>query len=790
MISAATTESTAPAPAPAPAPTKALAEAAEPEAGTDSKKKGKKGGGAEKKEKEKEKESAYEPPPNKWTLIKKPLRDTPKRSHEEMAAYMSSLNSEWLDEVKQLPSTWHMTNDERFDVMNRQGHYAPQGDPLMQQALNMVETESKRRADDHGPSISKDRFSSKYWRRWNSDYVLLEDLSRKEIEEESAKQQIISSNIKRRGKKLTSQARSHLPGSSFAPPKDSRAAYFDLHNMGNRNDTTKLFVHSLGQPLPASLHQTALLHLQANVDPDSFDRKVGRFKGGVINSGPARPPMFKPVTSNADMPPVDKPRGDAKLASFSSGPRSSVLGQTAAAGGGGSPCNPNKVPENAVQFARAARITTADAGREDGPGAGTYDVPRLFEGKNDPKPRDLTQTLINIRNSKDLRDLDNVNLSKIIGFGFGCNRHEHVLYGMCLDGLCGRRSQIELSMLQTNQYDRAGAQSEAQCNQVLYCQDVKPKQIRDVREKPKFKLPPSPEEKAATRQKRDKAVWRGERRLWTQTLVPESVAEMPPLHMAAHRGDCNALEKMGRLEKDINVGLGSAMDTPLHVAARKGNLDAVEVILRVFDGVVNINAQNADGDTPLHVAAREGRREITQALCEADADCLLQNLDGKQAVDETDKHAIKTVLRIQEDYQRLHGELKDVTRRRRRLERRNKKTQDLASSVSASTTTTTLDDYTLGMALSSPYDRGASAAASSRGSSRGGLDSAASERSKIMELGAESHYDASRESIKRNKSLFAVSATPKTLEDPTKNSYILGYFPPEVKAEKKSSFGR
>jgi len=754
--------------------------------------KGKKGGGAEKKEKEKE--STYEPPPNKWTLIKKPLRDTPKRSHEEMAAYMSSLNSQWLDEVKQLPSTWHMTNDERFDVMNRQGHYAPQGDPLMQQALTMVETENKRRADDHGPSISKDRFSSKYWRRWNSDYVLLEDLSRKEIEEESAKQQSnsnsgSSSNSKKRGKRLTSQARSHLPGTSFAPPKDSRAAYFDLHNMGNRNDTTKLFVHSLGQPLPASLHQTALLNLQANVDPESFDRKVGRFKGGAINSGPARPAMFKPVTSNADMPPVDRPRAEAKLTSFSSGPRSSDLGQTAAAGGGGSPYNPNKVPDNAVQFSRATRITS-DADRSGGPGAGTYDVPRLFEGKNDPKPRDLTQTLINIRNSKDLRDLDNVNLSKIMGFGFGCNRHEHVLYGMCLDGMCGRRSQIELSMLQTNQYNRAGDQSEAQCNQVLYCQDVKPKQIRDVREKPKFKLPPSPEEKAATRQRRTKAVWREERRLWTQTLVPESIAEMPPLHMAAHRGDTDALEKMGRLQKDINFGLGTALDTPLHVAARRGNLEAVEVILRVFDGVVNVNAQNADGDTPLHLAAREGRREITQALCEADADCLIKNIDGKLALDETDKHPIKTVLRIQEDYQRLHGELKDVTRRRRRLERRNKKTQDLI----ASSSTTTLEDYTLGLGVvpSTLDDRGAlsSAAASSRGSSRGGLGSAASERSKIMEFGAETHYDPSRESIKRNKSLFAVSATPKTLEDPSKNSYILGYFPPEVKAEKKSSFAR
>jgi hypothetical protein len=34
-------------------------------------------------------------------------------------------------------------------------------------------------------------------------------------------------------------------------------------------------------------------------------------------------------------------------------------------------------------------------------------------------------------------------LSKKGVFGYGCNFEEHVKYGMCLDGLCGRRGKWE-----------------------------------------------------------------------------------------------------------------------------------------------------------------------------------------------------------------------------------------------------------------------------------------------------------------------------------------------------------
>lgn len=41
------------------------------------------------------------------------------------------------------------------------------------------------------------------------------------------------------------------------------------------------------------------------------------------------------------------------------------------------------------------------------------------------------------------RGLKCEDLTNITAFGQKCNRQEHVLYGMCLDGRCCRRSEVE-----------------------------------------------------------------------------------------------------------------------------------------------------------------------------------------------------------------------------------------------------------------------------------------------------------------------------------------------------------
>ena len=52
------------------------------------------------------------------------------------------------------------------------------------------------------------------------------------------------------------------------------------------------------------------------------------------------------------------------------------------------------------------------------------------------------------------RDLPNAELSKTVVFGFGCDLTQHMKYGMCRDGQCGRRAAWEKVTLFENDLDR------------------------------------------------------------------------------------------------------------------------------------------------------------------------------------------------------------------------------------------------------------------------------------------------------------------------------------------------
>lgn len=250
-----------------------------------------------------------------------------------------------------------------------------------------------------------------------------------------------------------------------------------------------------------------------------------------------------------------------------------------------------------------------------------------------------------------------------------------------------------------------------------------------------------------------------ERRLWTRTLVADPAESMTPLHMAAFRGDADAIARMHKLGEDINVRQGEEQETPLHVAVRRGQVEGVRAILSLFRGTVAVDAKDDAGDTALHIAARAGRKEIVEMLCDAGADCRLRNADKQLALELTSKHPIKQVLRIHEDYLRLQDELRVVQQRRERVT-----TRALQTNIS-------LQDYR----PTTFEDR--------RPTTNDIENSRGSQRSKILEVGED--YDAARESIKFNSSLFRVSSAPKVLDDPSKNSFILGYYPPEPKAKTK-----
>ena len=134
-----------------------------------------------------------------------------------------------------------------FDIFR--DRYEPTADPLFHQSNAMNAAEAKRAAADTGPSISKERFSSKYWNTWRTDVMILEQESAKDlksIKKEMTREEKIQQKIKKLG--ITGgKPNSSLPGISFAVPKEYRSKYFDYHMMGNRNDPKRLLEHSTGR---------------------------------------------------------------------------------------------------------------------------------------------------------------------------------------------------------------------------------------------------------------------------------------------------------------------------------------------------------------------------------------------------------------------------------------------------------------------------------------------------------------------------------------------------------------
>ena len=103
-------------------------------------------------------------PGSKWLKIKKPQRARPNMNSEELAQYATKLNAELLAEVESLPAQFNMAHSQKFDTMNRAGHYNVAADSIITNGFALVRRDDERRAADKGPSCSKDRFTSNYWK--------------------------------------------------------------------------------------------------------------------------------------------------------------------------------------------------------------------------------------------------------------------------------------------------------------------------------------------------------------------------------------------------------------------------------------------------------------------------------------------------------------------------------------------------------------------------------------------------------------------------------------------------
>uniref|UniRef100_A0A8C6TAK9 BRCA1 associated RING domain 1 n=1 Tax=Neogobius melanostomus TaxID=47308 RepID=A0A8C6TAK9_9GOBI len=102
-----------------------------------------------------------------------------------------------------------------------------------------------------------------------------------------------------------------------------------------------------------------------------------------------------------------------------------------------------------------------------------------------------------------------------------------------------------------------------------------------------------------------------------------------PLHIAAIKGDAEAVKKLLDQEADPNLK-DNAGWTPLHEACNLGHLAVVEIL--VSRGAL-LNTPGYKNDSPLHDAVRNGHAAIVKLLLQLGASTNVLNLYGKRPAD-------------------------------------------------------------------------------------------------------------------------------------------------------------
>jgi ankyrin repeat protein len=83
------------------------------------------------------------------------------------------------------------------------------------------------------------------------------------------------------------------------------------------------------------------------------------------------------------------------------------------------------------------------------------------------------------------------------------------------------------------------------------------------------------------------------------------------IHLAATRGNIEAVKQHLAAGADVNAMSGADGRTPLNIAATHGHKEIAELLITKG---ADVNAQNGGGPAPLHLAAGFGRKEIAELL--------------------------------------------------------------------------------------------------------------------------------------------------------------------------------
>jgi hypothetical protein len=252
-----------------------------------------------------------------------------------------------------------------------------------------------------------------------------------------------------------------------------------------------------------------------------------------------------------------------------------------------------------------------------------------------------------------------VQLSGKVVFGIGCNLQEHVMFGMCMDGMCGRRGQAERTLLLCNDEKRLIGNLDLlgtlqmmeetpaeRREKIRMEQKAKTEQVQEQLRGTLMMMRPAKEGDAMAGHKqaamlrgleadseidaevtpgmlppRDQG--EGHAALSQRVKARKAYKELTPLHIAAHRCDLPGIERLASLGYDINDAEKKSGQTALHIAAKRNNVEAIDFLLAIFGGVLHIDHRDTNGDTALHIACRSGFDEVTALLCDAGADPMV-----------------------------------------------------------------------------------------------------------------------------------------------------------------------
>lgn len=108
-----------------------------------------------------------------------------------------------------------------------------------------------------------------------------------------------------------------------------------------------------------------------------------------------------------------------------------------------------------------------------------------------------------------------------------------------------------------------------------------------------------------------------------------SLADLPPMAVAARTGDVAAIAKLGAAGAELNIRGGVNGWTPLLHAIHKDRPSSVDALLAAG---ADVNARGSGGITPLMMAAGYGYTGIVKTLLKHGADPRAQLASGENAL--------------------------------------------------------------------------------------------------------------------------------------------------------------